>query len=48
MATVIIILLILALIFGVGAVIEGLLWAFLIGLVLLVVAGVFGYRLVKR
>lgn len=42
--TVIVVLLILALIFGVGAVLEGLLWLFLIVGALLVAAGFFGYR----
>lgn len=42
--TALVILLILALIFGVGAVIKGLLWMFLIGAVLLLAAVFFGYR----
>ena len=41
---VIIVLLVLALIFGVGAVIEGLLWGFLIVAALLFAAGFFGYQ----
>jgi hypothetical protein len=41
--TILVILLLLALIFGVGAVIEGLLWMLLIGLALLVAAAVFGW-----
>lgn len=41
------ILIILALIFGVGAVLEGLLWAFLIGFVLLLVAGWWGWSKVR-
>ena len=40
---VLVILIVLALIVGVGAVIEGLLWMFLIGVALLVAAGWFGW-----
>lgn len=47
MATIIIILLILALVFGVGAVLEGLAWLFLITIVLLVAAAVFGWAKVR-
>ena len=43
MTVVIIILLLLALAFGVGAVLEGLAWLFLITLVLIVAAAVFGW-----
>lgn len=46
--TVLIILLLLALIFGIGAVIEGLLWMFLIGFALLVAAIWFGWSRVRR
>lgn len=46
--TVLIILLVLALIFGVGAVIEGLLWMLLIGVVLLVAAIWFGWSRFRR
>jgi hypothetical protein len=41
--TVLVILLLLALVFGIGAVLEGLLWMFLIGLALVVAAAVFGW-----
>ncbi|HSP02715.1 MAG TPA: hypothetical protein VLR27_04395 [Acidimicrobiales bacterium] len=44
---VLVILIILALIFGVGAVLEGLAWAFLIGLVLLGVAAWWGWSKVR-
>ncbi|MCO8129075.1 hypothetical protein NHL50_17855 [Acidimicrobiia bacterium EGI L10123] len=44
---VLVILIILALIFGVGAVLEGLAWAFLIGLVLLLVAAWWGWSKVR-
>jgi hypothetical protein len=44
---VLVILVILALLFGVGAVIEGLLWAILISLVLLVVAAWWGFSKVR-
>jgi hypothetical protein len=46
--TVLVILLLLALIFGVGAVIEGLLWAFLIGFALLIAAIWFGWSRLRR
>ena len=46
--TVLIILVVLALIFGVGAVIEGLLWMFLIGLALIVAAIWFGWSRLRR
>lgn len=39
-----IVLIVLALIFGVGSVVEGLAWGFLIVAGLIVVAGVLGYR----
>lgn len=45
--TVLVILIILALIFGVGAVIEGIAWALLIGLVLLLVAAWWGWTKVR-
>lgn len=41
--TVLVILLLLALVFGVGAVIEGLLWMLLIGIALFVAAALFGW-----
>ncbi len=41
--TVLIILVVLALLFGIGAVVEGLLWMLLIGIVLVVVAGWYGW-----
>ena len=41
--TVLIILIVLALLFGLGAVIEGLLWMLLIGIVLVVAAGWYGW-----
>lgn len=44
---VLLILLVLALIFGVGAVLEGILWALLIALVLVVAAGWYGWSRVK-
>lgn len=40
---VLVILVILALAFGIGAVLEGLLWLFLIGLALLIAAAWFGW-----
>lgn len=43
MAVVLIVLLVLALIFGVGAVLEGLAWMFLITAALIVTAAVFGW-----
>ena len=45
---VLIILVILAIIFGIGAVVEGLLWMFLIGLALLVAAVWFGWSRLRR
>lgn len=45
--TVLVVLVILALIFGVGAVLEGLAWAVLISLVLLAVAAWWGYTKVR-
>lgn len=42
--TVLVIFLLLALIFGIGGVIKGVLWAILIGVLLLVVGGYFGWR----
>lgn len=44
---VLVVLLLLALVFGVGAVLEGLAWAFLIGLVLLVAAAWWGWQKVR-
>lgn len=44
MTAVLIILLILALIFGVGSVLEGIAWAMLIAIVLLAVAGFLAWR----
>ncbi len=46
--TFLVILLILAILFGVAAVIEGLLWVFLIGVALLVAAGWFGWSKFRR
>ena len=46
--TVLIILVVLALLFGVGAVIEGLLWMFLVGLALIVAAIWFGWSRLRR
>ena len=43
-----IILVMLAVIFGIGAVVEGLLWMFLIGLALLVAAVWFGWSRLRR
>ena len=45
---VLVILVILAIIFGIGAVVEGLLWMFLIGLALLVAAIWFGWSRLRR
>jgi hypothetical protein len=42
--TIVIVLIILALIFGVGAILEGLLWAILISLVLVAAAAWFGFN----
>lgn len=42
--TLLVILLVLALVFGIGAVFKGLLWLLLISVVLVVAAGVFGWR----
>lgn len=42
--TLLVVLLLMMLIFGVGAVIEGLAWLFLIALAFLVAAGFAGYR----
>lgn len=41
--TVLIILIVLALLFGLGAIVEGLLWMLLIGVVLVAVAGWYGW-----
>jgi len=45
---VLVILVLLAIIFGIGAVVEGLLWMFLIGLALLVAAIWFGWSRLRR
>jgi hypothetical protein len=45
---VLVILVLLALVFGVGAVIEGLFWLFVIGLALLVAAVWFGWSRFRR
>lgn len=45
---VIVVLLVLALIFGVGSVLEGLAWGLLIVLGLVVAAAVLGYQKVRR
>ncbi|CAN5817265.1 hypothetical protein BH24ACT3_BH24ACT3_19550 [soil metagenome] len=42
--TVLVILIVLALLFGAGAVIEGLAWLFIISVVLIAAAVFFGYR----
>jgi uncharacterized membrane protein YdbT with pleckstrin-like domain len=44
---IVIVLIILALLFGVGAILEGLLWAILISLVLVVAAAWFGFNKVR-
>ena len=44
---ILVILVILAVIFGIGAVLEGLVWLFLIGLALLVAAAWFGWTKVR-
>lgn len=46
--TVLVILIVLAVIFGIGAVIEGLLWMFLIGAALLVAAIWFGWSKLRQ
>ena len=46
--TILIVLILLALIFGAGAVIEGLFWMFLIGFALLVAAIWFGWSRLRR
>lgn len=46
--TLLVILLLLMLIFGVGAVVEGLAWMFLIALALLVAAAFVGYQRFSR
>lgn len=46
--TLLVILLVLALIFGVGAVVEGLLWMFLIGALFVVAAGWYGWTRLRR
>lgn len=48
MIVLIVILVVLALIFGVGAVLEGLLWMFLIGLVLVIAAVWFAWSRFRR
>lgn len=47
MTALVVILILLALIFGVGAVLEGIAWALLIGIVLLVVAGWLAWNKVR-
>lgn len=42
--TILVVLLLLALIFGVGSVLEGIAWGFLIVVALLVAAAYFGFR----
>jgi hypothetical protein len=44
---IVIVLIILALLFGVGAILEGLLWAILISFVLVVAAAWFGFNKVR-
>lgn len=46
--TVLIILILLAIVFGIGAVVEGLLWLFLIGLALIIAAAWFGWSKFRR
>jgi hypothetical protein len=46
--TVLVVLLLLALLFGVGAVLEGLAWAFLVSIVLLAGAAWWGYAKVRK
>lgn len=46
--TLLVVLLVLALLFGVGAVIEGILWLLLLGVVLVAAAGFVGYRKLRR
>ena len=46
--TVLVVLIVLALIFGIGAVLEGLAWAVLISLVLLAIAAWWGFTKVRR
>ena len=46
--TILVILVVLAVLFGIGAVVEGLLWMLLIGLALLVVATWFGWSRLRR
>ena len=46
--TILVILVVLAVVFGIGAVIEGLLWMFLIGVALLVAATWFGWSRIRR
>ncbi|HEV2068333.1 MAG TPA: hypothetical protein VGR26_00905 [Acidimicrobiales bacterium] len=46
--TVLVVLLLLALIFGVGSVLEGLAWGFLIVVALLVAAAFYGYNKLVR
>lgn len=43
--TILILLLLAAAVFGIGAVVEGLAWAALIGLVLIVAAAITGFRM---
>jgi hypothetical protein len=45
---VLIILVVLALLFGIGAIIEGVLWMLLIGIVLVVAAGWYGWTKLRR
>lgn len=46
--TILIVLIILALVFGVGSVLEGLAWGFLIVVALLMAAAVYGYKKLAR
>lgn len=45
---ILVILLLLALLFGIGSVLEGLAWGFLIVVALLVAAAVYGYKKLAR
>lgn len=48
MTAVLVILVVLALVFGAGAVVKGVLWALLIGLVVMIIAGYALYRKLRK
>lgn len=48
MTAVLVILVVLASVFGVGAVLKGVLWALLIGLVVMIIAGYVLYRKLRK